>query len=73
MIDDVVIEPMTEDFLLWRCLHPHYLRDHWQCRAYVLGEAGILHCRSASAPGPAGARPVHPRDGSAGWVRRDPA
>lgn len=25
MVENVVIEPMAEEFVLWRCLHPHHL------------------------------------------------
>ena len=38
MIEDVVVEPMTEGFILWRCLHSGPLSrstiDQWQDSPY---------------------------------------
>lgn len=50
MVEDVVIEPMTEELLLWRCLHhgplSHDTIDRWPAR----GEVPWERCRKRNLP-----------------------
>ncbi|MCP4257982.1 MAG: hypothetical protein GY774_10710, partial [Planctomycetes bacterium] len=48
MVEDVVVEPMTEEFILWRCLHGGPLScktiDQWQ----EMGEMSTMWERDRS-------------------------
>ena len=50
MIDDIVIEPMTEPFLLWRCLHHGPLSRDTIDRWPNSGEVAWERCRQRNLP-----------------------
>ncbi|MEN6425227.1 MAG: GNAT family N-acetyltransferase [Phycisphaerales bacterium] len=50
MVEDVVIEPMTGDFLLWRCLHHGPLSRDTMERLPASGEVPWERCRARNVP-----------------------
>lgn len=50
MIEDVIIEPMTDDFLLWRCLHHGPLSHDTIDRLPPSGEVPWERCRKRNLP-----------------------